>query len=180
MRTAFVSVGVVLALSAGASADLLVIDLAGWQAESGFGGALNTNASFNFPIGTTIDNAEYVDLTYTAQGASWQSELVLSLNDDIGGDFWDSGIAGTVGAPGAVGPVSGPFANPGLFASGPFSLTTGTLYVETYDTFNDAGVDQVIASGSLHVHYTIPEPATAGLLGAGALLLSRRWRRRQA
>jgi hypothetical protein len=91
----------------------------------------------------------------------------------------DRATDGAPGSPGVFGPVSGPFANPGLFSSGPFTLTTGILYVETYDTFNDDGIDQIIRGGSLLVHYTvIPEPATGVLaLVAGLVMLGVRRRK---
>lgn len=156
-----------------ANAAIINIDLAGWEAWGGYGNVDNTTLSIPLPAGAEIVAAEYIDLVYTAEGASWRSELVLSLNDGPSGDFWDSGIAGAPGSPGAFGPVSGPFANPGLFSSGPFTVSTGELFVTVYDTFNDADRDQLITSGTLRVEW-VPEPASFALLGLGALALFRR------
>lgn len=170
-----VALGLILGLAASAaSAAILDIDISGWQADGGYGNAGNTFVILPLPIGAQITGAEYVDLSYTANGASWRSELALSLNDSFAAPFyWDSGIAGAPNSAGAYGPVSGPFANPGLFGSGPFTMTTTDLYVTIYDTYNDAGIDQTVSSGLIRVTW-VPEPASLSLLALGALAFIRR------
>lgn len=154
-----------IALSSFAHASVLDIPLAGWQADGGYLSPLNTSTTINLPVGTTIDNAEYLDLSYTAQGASWRSDLVLSLNDSEAFiSYWDTKISGAPDSSGVYGPISAGFDNPPWGGDGPFTLTTGQLYVEAYDVFNDAGIDEVIAGGTLRIHYTVPEPASAMLL----------------
>jgi hypothetical protein len=157
-----------------ASAAVIDIGIGGWQADGGYGNAGNSFVIIPLPIGAQIVSAEYIDLSYTANGTSWRNELALSLNDSFAAPFyWDTDIAGAPGSPGAYGPVSGPFANPGLFGSGPFTMTTTDLYVTVYDTYNDAGIDQSISSGTIRVTWT-PEPASLSLLGLGALAFIRR------
>lgn len=177
MRKAFVCVGAVCALGAAAQADVLELDMAGWQADGGYLNAGNTRMTINLPVGATIDAAEYVNLQYTAQGASWQSDLVISLNDSE--DFisyWDTSIAGAPDNSGTFGPASASFDNPGLGGSGPFTLTTGELYIELYDVFNDTGIDEVVTSGTLRITYTVPAPGAVALLGGAGLLAVRRRR----
>lgn len=170
-----VVLGLVLGLAASAaSAAILDINISGWQADGAYGNAGNSFVIIPMPIGAQIVDAEYIDLSYTANGFSWRSELALSLNDSFAAPFyWDTDIAGAPNSPGAFGPVSGPFANPGLFSSGPFTMTTTDLYVTVYDTFNDAGIDQTISSGLIRVTW-VPEPASLSLLGLGALAFIRR------
>lgn len=171
-KGALVLFGIVAAVAANAA--VLDINIAGWQADGGYGAPGNTFVNIPLPVGATIDAAEYINLEYSANGASWRSDLALSLNDSAAApDFWDTGIAGAPNSPGVFGPVSGPFANPGLFGSGPFTLTTGDLYVTVYDTFGDTGIDETITSGIIRVTWT-PEPASLSLLGLAGLLIRRR------
>jgi MYXO-CTERM domain-containing protein len=137
--------------------------------------------TINLPVGTQITGAEWIDLTFTALGASWQSEMVLSINDSIAGPaFWDYNPGTGVDTPGTFGPSTGVFANPGLFSSGPFTMASSTLYIETYESFNDGGntvQDASIASGTLRITYTpVPTPGAVALLGLGGLVATRRRR----
>lgn len=176
MRKVFVCVGAICALGAAAQADVLELDMTGWQAEGGWLNPGNTHMTINLPVGATIDNAEYVDLVYVAQGTSWQSELVISLNDSEAFiSYWDTPIAGAPDSPGTYGPVSGSFNNPDA-VGGPFTLTTGQLYIELYDVFNDTGVDEVVLGGTLRITYTVPAPGAMALLGGAGLLAARRRR----
>ena len=165
-------------LAVAASADILVVDISGWSAVGGYAAAGNSFANFNLGVGTTIDAASY-NVNWTAPSPSWSGELVLSLNDSIAfvGGFWDAapGVGGAPGSESGSGPFNGA---PGGVAGGPFVLTTGDLYVEIYDTFNDAGVDQIMGPGStITIEYTrIPAPGALALLGVAGLVGIRRKR----
>ncbi len=162
-------------LAAAASADVLVINISGWDANTGYGGG-NSSANFNLGVGTTIDSAEY-DVSWTAPSPSWSSELVLSLNDSIAfiGGFYDA-APGSVGGPGSESGAGNFAAAPGGIAGGPFVLTTGDLYVEIYDTFDDGfNGQQHIDSGTITVYYTpVPAPGALALLGVAGLAARRR------
>jgi hypothetical protein len=160
----------------------LDIDLAGWQAGGGFTNIDNTFDIYTLGSGTQIVSAEMIGVEFEALGASWGQELTLSLNDldgDVLGDFWDSRVTPATGAPyddpGSFGPFTRNFDNPGLFSSAPFTLVGDDLYVEAYDTFNDAGIDAEISAGTLRVGFiAVPEPTTvAGLVAAGLVALRR-------
>lgn len=171
------ALALVAAAAGTASANTVDVNLAGWNTFGGFLAPGNTNTSISLPIGTQITQIEWIDLTFTSINGSWRSELTLSVNDSLTGPFWDSKVS-TDDTPGVYGPGSGLFANPGLFGSGPFTMTTGTLYIEAYESFNDGGnavQDAAIASGTLRITY-IPTPGAAALLGMGGLLAARRRR----
>jgi hypothetical protein len=168
-----------IAAAGSANADILDVNIGTWQAVGGYTNPGNTSVTIALPAGTQITNIEWIDLTFTAQGASWVSELVLSVNDSVAGTggFWDFNPGVGNDAPGTYGPLSGTFANPGLFSSGPFTMATNSLYIESYDSFNDAGTDAIVANGTLRVTYTpIPAPGAAALLGLGGLVVARRRR----
>lgn len=166
-------------LAVAASADVLVIDVGGWTADGGYGSGLSTNATYNLGVGTTIDDASF-DITWTAPSPSWMSELVLSLNDSIAfvGGFYDTlpgAQDGSMDFPGTSSAAANFAASAGGFAGGPFTLTTGQLYVEIYDLFNDAGIDQRIDSGTITITYTpVPAPGAMALLGVAGLVARRR------
>lgn len=170
------ALGVLAAAAAVAQAAVVDIPIAGWQTFGAYLAPGNTFTNIALPVGSTIDAAEFIDVTFTALGFSYGSEFTLSLNDSTTGGFWDSGVVDP-NAPGVYGPVSGAFDNPGVFGSGPFTLTTGDLFVTVYETFNDGGnavQDAQVSSGLIRVHYTVPEPTSIALIGLGALALIRR------
>lgn len=160
-------------LALAASADVLVINIGGWQADGGYTNAGNTFQDFNLGVGTTIDSASF-DVSWTAASPSWRSELALSLNDDLFGDFYDA-FPSDLDSAGSDS-RSGDFAAAvGGFIGGPFTLTSGILHVEIYDTFADAVIDQVITSGTITVNYTpIPAPGSVALLGLAGFAARRR------
>ena len=73
------------------------------------------------------------------------------------------------GSPGTIYPTGYPFR--GISGNSFFSILGNTI------TFNIATVSPVIAVGQIRVLTQVPAPATAGLLGMGALALGRRRRR---
>lgn len=155
-----------------ASAGFIDVDLSGWETVGGYFNSSNTSMSIALAPGTKIVGAEYIGLEYESFGASWNSELVLSLNDGASAfpiSFWDTQIAGATGIPGVFGPASADFANPGYLTSGPFNLSTGDLYIEVYETFNDAGagIDARISAGTLRIETTVPTPSVLALFGIG-------------
>ena len=173
----FMALGILAVAASIASADVLDIPISGWQTWGGYLAPGNTFANYALPVGSTIDAAEFIDVTFEALGFSYGSEFTLSLNDSAAAPgFWDSGVVDP-NAPGVYGPVSGAFDNPGVFGSGPFTLTTGDLFVTVYETFNDGGdatQDAQVSSGLIRVTYTVPEPTSLALLGISALALLRR------
>ncbi len=171
------ALALVAAAAGTASANTVDVNLAGWNTFGQFLAPGNTNTSISLPIGTQITAIEWIDLTFTAINGSWQSELILSVNDSLTGPFWDARVAPGVNVGGVYGPFSGTFAANSL-EGGPFTMTTGTLYIEAYESFNDGGdtvQDASIASGTLRITY-IPTPGAAALLGLGGLVAMRRRR----
>jgi hypothetical protein len=165
------------AVSVASESVSLVVDLAGYTAEGGFGNAANTLEAFDIGPESLVVAVDY-DITFEALGFSWGSELVLSVNDSAFTNFWDVTaltVGGANNAPGVFS-IASSFVEPGLFGSGPFAVDTdGVLLVNVYDTFNDADTDAIIRSGTLTVHYIpIPEPTTLGLLAGAAVLGLRR------
>lgn len=173
------ALALVAAAAGTASADILDINLAGWNTFSGFNSPANTSTNVSLPAGTQITQIEWIGLAYESINGSYLSELVLSVNDSLTGPFWDSRVS-AVNAPGVFGPGSGAFANPGLFGSGPFTMTTNNLFITVYESFDDGGItvqDAAISAGTLRITYTpIPTPGAAALLGMGGLLAARRRR----
>jgi uncharacterized protein (TIGR03382 family) len=165
---------------ANASAAFIDVNLAGWKSRDDYGVPSNTSVNIPLPVGTQIVGAEYIDLEYESFDPSWRSELVLSLNDSlVAPDFWDTLIAGAPDSSGIFGPVSASFANPGLSGSGPFSLSTGDLFVTVYEDYADIAVDPdaVIRTGTLRIHYeaaAVPVPPSLALFGLGLVALYRR------
>jgi hypothetical protein len=157
------------------------VGLAGWQTWGGYGVAANTDISIAAPVGTQIVGVEWIGLTFNTLNGSFLSELVLSVNDSINGTggFWDFNPSAT-DAGGTYGPLSGTFADPALFGSGPFTMATSTIYVEAYESFNDGGnavQDAQITAGTLRITYIpVPTPGVLALAGIGGLAAFRRRR----
>ncbi len=164
-------------LAVAASADVLVINVTGWTADGGYQSGLNSVADYNLGVGTTIDSASF-DISWTSPSPSWRSELVLSLNDDLFGDFWDTFPGtqdGSLDSSGSTSAANTWAGSDGGFIGGPFTLTSGILHVEIYDSFNDSGVDQVIDGGIFTINYTpVPAPGAMALLGLAGFAARRR------
>lgn len=184
MSKAIISALVLAGAAGAANAATLDINLAGFQAFGGFADLTNTRQTFNLGPGgpITIDAVEFIGLDFTAEGLSWQSEFVISLNQssDSGaaGTFWDYSPAQDLDEPGNfVGSGSFPAPSPN-FSSGPFPLLAdGVLLVYVYDTFNDAGRDAIVNAGTLRVTYTVvPAPAAVAAFGLAGLAGLRRRR----
>lgn len=178
MKNSLLALVAFAGLAGAAQADSLFIDLSGWQSSNGYGGSGNTNLTISLPAGTEIKNIFYTNLAFATQGDSWLRELVISVNDSFAGvgGFWDHNPSNTA-AGGVFGPAAGAFPDPGLFASGPFTMSTNQLYIETYERFTDPGVNAIISSGTLEIVYTlVPTPGAAALLGLGGLMAARRRR----
>lgn len=186
MKKIILSAIALTSLAGAANAATFDINLAGYQSFAGFTSPLNTRNTFVIGSGgaITIDSVEFINLDFTAEGTSWQSEFVISLNQssDSGaaGTFWDYNPGIGFDDPGTF-TGSGSFANPSpQFSSGPFPLLAdNTLLLYVYETFNDAGNarDAIVNSGTLRITYTeVPAPAAAGVLGLAGLAGLRRRR----
>lgn len=179
-----------VASTASAQSGSVDIDLSGFESFGDFLNPLNTSTLVDIEDeAVQIVGAEFIDLMFTTENGSFPSELVLSVNQTANtgaaGTFWDSTVTDITGGDQTVGPISGPFENPGEFGSGPFpTLADGDVFVYVYETFDDpfggtaaAERDALISQGTLRLTYgPIPEPASLGLLGAAGLGLMRRRR----
>ena len=170
----------------------IIIDLTGWQTDGEFGDPANTSAFFTLPAGTIVTGFSYSGLTFTSLGASWQSELVLSVNNFSGApatiDEFLDWAPSVVDSPGLFGPVNGGWQG-STGVEGPFGAGAGftlggglnNLWVTVYETFDDTGIDAIISAGTLTIFITpIPEPATYGLMALGLLGVAVAARRRKA
>lgn len=169
----------VAALAGSAQADFVTVDLTGWSSFAGFGNVLNTSTSITIPAGSQITAITFQGLTFSTFNGSYLSEFIISVNDDTDFNaYWDWAPSNS-GAPGSFGPASGSFGSPGVFGSGPFTTSTGVLFITVYESFNDAGnlVDATATAGTLRIEYTpVPTPGALALMGMGGLLASRRRR----
>lgn len=160
------------AVSAAPLAANLLVPTIGIDSTAEVGDAANTRLSFQLQPGGDI-NALFWDLSLTAFGSSWLSDLAVSLtnSDGIGVTLTPSDVdaAGT-------GSFSGSVWLPDL--GNAFSLgADGMLHLEFHEVLDDfAGADGRWNTGSLVVS-SVPEPGTFGLMAvalAGAAAASRR------
>jgi PEP-CTERM motif len=193
LKPSLLAVALAAAAAVPAHADTLVVNLAGWSTFGEFGAPDNTSAYFTLPAGSSVTGFSYTNLTFTSFGASFQSELVLSLNNFTGApttidDYLDWSPSVT-NATGTFGPASGTWngatGQPGPFGSGAaFTVGGGTdnLWVTVYEAFGDDELpDATISAGTLTISFTppIPEPATYGLMALGLLGVAGAARRRR-
>ncbi len=147
-------------------ADFVDINVANWEVFGGFGDAQNSEFRFNIGNGSAVDGFEWINLDFDSEGASWRSELVLSVNNVDGSLFTDF-IPSTDDSPGNYFGSGAWNATDGFGA--PFVVGDGEVWVTMYDTFQDAGRNAFVNGGTLRVNFTaVPEPTSALVLGAAA------------
>jgi hypothetical protein len=175
-----VAASVTAALPAGAL--FVDIDIAGFEAFGDYGNPGNSLTTVDIGTDSSVLGYEWINLSFTAEGFSWQEEFVLSVNDSLGINFMDVAPAFGVQASGTFGPAGGTWGVDGLSVGEPFDvLPDGILLVTVYDYEPDAGRNAIVNSGTLRVFYQpIPEPGTYGLMALGLLGVAAAARRRKA
>ena len=136
----------------------VTVNIAAWQAAGFYGLSANSSATAQVPPGSTVTAVAWIEASFTCLSGSWQSDVVLSVNDSRGSVlYWDHRVSPVNNSSAYLG--SGVFANPGLYGSGPFVDADGLLFVTVYDTYEDNGIDEadeVFTGGTLVISYAPP------------------------
>lgn len=173
------------------ASEVFEVDMAGWETFGEFDNPNNTQVTVDLFPNAEILSIEWIDLEFTTENGSWQSEFILSVNDSANtgaaGTFWDfapaPGVdsAGTYAGSGAFDDINSEF------GSGAFTLLSdgqATIYI--YETFDDPGGtgvndrDALVAQGTLRITTAsaIPEPSSLAFIGCviGGVALRRKKR----
>lgn len=110
-----------------------------------------------------LDNAATISYTMTTTGATWHSDLIVSITDPTGSVTYSP-------LPGAPN-TSGAFSAPINFGSA--TPSSGTYTIGFTNTFG-TGLDVTLSNIQLEVTSAVPEPATMTALAIGGLALLRR------
>ena len=160
--------------------ETITIDLAGLSSNDGFGAAIN--ASQLSALGdVTITGIGWDNVVGNGDdtGVSWGNEMRMAVVDsvDLNGVFIQffpeegSGSAGGVWGPASSGGLID------LAAQGlEFNTTSGSLLVEFFESYDDAGgaTDAHYESGTVTIEYAVPAPGALALLGLAGLGRRRR------
>jgi hypothetical protein len=172
-----VAAGAALSLAGAASAqNILDIDLTGFIAAVDYDLPGNTELFIPMPIGAEIISAEFIDLMYVSHGDTWNQDFVLSINDGTEIiSYWDAIPYGAGSDGGVYGPESAHFDDWDTIG-GPFTITTGVLYVNTYNLygFDPADYHEVLG-GTLRITW-VPAPTAVATFGLAGLVAARRRR----
>lgn len=185
-----ITIGLLGALTAGSQAVTLVleIDLSNaetygvWNAIGNYHSTVDLDSTFGDHSNYTITGYSF-DLQFTTDGGSWLDDLVFSVNNADISSFYDVKPFSGQTAPGVgVRDDAGVFSTPqGLLNSTPFTVNAEhSIYIETYEDFNDAGTDRdgSFAPGSkAYIQFdaeAVPEPLTITVLCIGMVASLRR------
>lgn len=185
LGAAFAACAAMSFTASAANAATLVISVDDIFSYGEFGDPANTLLNFDIGANSHITGIAY-DVTLTAYGPSWLSELVVGFSNTSLSDGVDltPGFADTD-------PGTGSYADSAYLPD--FGLdfsveSDGLLWLEFFESFDDGDVNpDGLWSGTLTITYTpqtqppaIPEPATWAMMIAGFGLVGTGLRRRRA
>lgn len=187
MKTLLMAAAIGLLASGPAQAATLTLDLADVASFGTFGDPRNIVWSFDLGAGAHITGLSY-DLTLTAYGPSWLTELALALSDSA----LENGFTLTPGLADSLSGTTSYADSLDLVEFGrDFALgTDGLLRLEFWDLYDDGVNPDGRWSGALAIDYTpglidpgsgpaVPEPASWALMVAGFGLIGAATRRRR-